>query len=173
MWTIQHADAWTQLQRTGLLRADPDRAWEGFRHAYDWMAAQMERRIGSAPEGVRTPLWAWYQWEGRRGPRDLRCSGYAARGTPMVQIEFEIPESQILLSEFDRWNVVLCGGNLRENGADLDRKPLCVEQTWERVFDLENWTPEWDFPPEEQSIQAVFWELRLEQVRKVRHFTAK
>ena len=109
LWTIQHADAWVVLERDGVLRADSRRGWTEFRFAYDWMAEQMGKRIGPPPDGVPVPLWAWYQWEGRRGPRDLRQSGYAPRGTPMVQIEFEIEESQELLSDFDRWNTVLGG----------------------------------------------------------------
>ena len=171
LWTIQHADAWAALQRDGVLRGDPERVWAEFQPAYDWMAARMEKRIGPPPEGVRVPLWAWYQWEGRRGARDLRQSGYARRGTPMVQIEFEIGESLALLSDFDRWHTVLCGGYLALDAQDPGTCP--VEASWERIFDLDHWTPGWDTPPEEQSIQAVFWELRLEQVRKVRHFIAK
>lgn len=171
LWTIQHADAWVALERDGVLRADSRRGWTEFRFAYDWMAEQMGKRIGPPPDGVPVPLWAWYQWEGRRGPRDLRQSGYAPRGTPMVQIEFEIEESRVLLSDFDRWHTVLGGGYLAVDGQDEQSCPL--EASWERVFDLDHWTPDWDTPPEEQSIQATFWELRLPQVRKVRHFFAK
>ena len=43
----------------------------------------------------------------------------------------------------------------------------------EHIFALDRWTPDWDAPPGEQSIQAVLWELRKEQIRRVRHFTAK
>ena len=42
-----------------------------------------------------------------------------------------------------------------------------------KIFDLDHWTPDWDTPPAEQSVQATFWELQLPQVRKVRHFIAK
>lgn len=173
LWTIQHADAWTALQHGGVLRGSPDRVWEDFRSAYDWMAVQLEQRIGPPPEGARYPLWAWYQWEGRRGRRDLRQSGYGLRGTPMVQIEFEIDAAQVLLSDFDRWNTVLGGGYLALDEADFEQRTSPVEATWERIFDLDRRTPGWDPPPEEQSVQAVFWELHLDQVRKVKHFTAK
>lgn len=94
----------------------------------------------------------------------------------MVQMELKIEESRVLLSDFDRRHTVLGGGYLALDEADFDRferKPGPVEPSWERVFDLERWTPDWDTPPEEQSIQAVFWELRLDQVRKVQHFIAK
>ena len=166
LWTLQHRDAWEELERTGVLRADPDRVWEDFRGAYDWMADQMRARIGPPPKGVRYPIWAWYQWEGQRRPMDLRRSGYAPRGTPMVRIEFEIDAAQVLLSEFDRWNIVL-GGGVPER-FEGDPAP-----SREHIFAPDRWTPGWDAPPGEQSIQAVLWELRKEQIRRVRHFTAK
>lgn len=166
LWTLQHRSAWEELQRTGVLRADPARVWADARAAYGWMADQMQKRIGPPPEGVRYPLWAWYQWEGRRRPMDLRLSGYAQRGTPMVRIEFGIDTDQVLLSEFDRWNIVLGGGV-------PERFPEDPAPSREWIFQLDRWTPDWDAPPEEQSIQACFWELRLDQVRQARHFLAK
>ena len=126
LWTMQHADAWTALQHDGVLRGSPDRFWADFRSAYDWMAAQLEQRIGPPPEGGRYPLWAWYQWEGRRGRRDLRQSGYGLRGTPMVQIEFEIDAARVLLSDFDRWNTVLGGGYLALDEADFEQRTSSV-----------------------------------------------
>lgn len=142
LWTIQHADVWEELQQTGVLHADPERADGAFRRAYDWMALQMCRRIGPPPEGVCYPLWAWYQWEGQRRRRDLRCSGYGPRGTPMVQITFEIDRDRILLSEFDRWHTVLSGGYLATDEQDWGRSRGCKpEPSWERIFDLDRWTP--------------------------------
>ena len=176
LWSIQAASAWETLQRTGVLRVDPARVPKEFRRAYGWMAQQMRSRIGPPPEGVRYPLWAWYQWEGQRRRRDLRCSGYAPRGTPMVQLTVELPQAQVLLSEFDRWHTVLGGGYLAEDEADWERfsgSPGPVEPSWERIFDLDRWMPGWDTPKEEQSVQATFWELRLEQVSRAEPFLAK
>lgn len=39
------------------------------------MANQMKMRIGNAPEGVTFPVWAWYQWEGKRKRPDMRIHG--------------------------------------------------------------------------------------------------
>ena len=90
LWTIQDEAAFEVFQKTGVLRADPNHLiFDGeFKDAYDWMASQMRQRIGPAPAGVQYPVWAWYQWEGKRKRMDLRQSGYAKRGTPMVQITF-------------------------------------------------------------------------------------
>ena len=68
----------------------------------------MKQRIGK-PENkdIVLPIWVWDQREGKRKRRDLRYSGYADRGTKMVQIEFEIPLKNVLLSDFDAWHLVL------------------------------------------------------------------
>lgn len=91
LWTIQDEAAFEVFEKTGVLRADPNHLlFDGdFQDAYQWMADQMRHRIGAAPEGVQYPVWAWYQWEGQRKRMDLRRSGYAKRGTPLVQITFE------------------------------------------------------------------------------------
>ncbi len=84
LWTIQHRDAYEQLKTDGVLRANEAFMFgaEQFRFAYDWIAKQMYEKIGVPPEGVHYPVWAWYQWEGKRKRCDLRYSGYAMRGTP-------------------------------------------------------------------------------------------
>lgn len=178
LWTIQHEDAFAELKRTGVLRADGAHLMFGgeYRRAYDWMAMQLRRRIGPPPEGARYPLWAWYQWEGARKRRDLRCSGYAPRGTPMVQLTFEIGEAEVLLSDFDAWHLVLAGDYLADSELDWENFRGGEAETaasWERIFDLDRHTPGWDTPPQERSIQAVFWELRWSQIRKTEHFIAK
>ncbi len=54
LWTIQDEAAFDVFQETGMLRADPSHLiFDGeFQAAYDWMAAQMHKRIGTAPAGV-------------------------------------------------------------------------------------------------------------------------
>jgi hypothetical protein len=43
---------------------------EDWRFEYDWMVEQMRIRIGNPPPGVRYPVWAWHQWEGKRKKPD-------------------------------------------------------------------------------------------------------
>lgn len=175
LWTIQTETAYERFQKTGLLRADPEHLlFDGdFRDAYEWMAAQMRKRIGPAPEGVAYPVWAWYQWEGKRKRMDLRCSGYAKRGTPMVQITFEADRRDFLLSEFDSWHSVLGNWYIADNEqdwdaflADKDRRSGEIVPSWDKIFDLNRYTPDWDTEPENQSVQATLWEIRMSQVKK-------
>ena len=182
LWTIQTEAAYEQFRKTGVLRADPEHLlFDGdFRESYAWIAAQMCKRIGPPPDGVAYPVWAWYQWEGTRKRRDLRCSGYAKRGTPLVQITFESERKDFLLSDFDAWHSVLNNCYIADNEqewdafcAEEDRRRGEIVPSWEKIFDLTRYTPDWAPEPEKKSVQATLWEIRMSQVKKVEHFLAK
>lgn len=183
LWTIQDEAAFEVFQKTGVLRADLNHLiFDGeFQPAYDWMVSQMRQRIGSAPAGVQYPVWAWYQWEGKRKRRDLRHAGYAKRGTPMVQITFEADTKDFLLSDFDAWHFVLANHYIADSEQDWDdfyanggeSKTDEIIASWNKVFDLNRDTPGWDPEPKFRTIQATLWEVRMSQVKKVEHFIAK
>ena len=142
------------------------------------------------------PLWAWYQWEGeqRRRP-DLRSSGHLPRGEQGVRIEFEIDANLVLLSDFELWHYALNYWYLPTSSAEGDTfemklaeqgssfyktKPLpdpvfdkAIRESWERIFNV-GWAEEdLAVPRAEKSIQAAFWGLPLESVRRVDEFTAR
>ena len=183
LWTIQHEEAYREFERTGILVANEKFLFCGdeLRFAYNWLSDQMRNRIGQPPEGVRYPVWAWYQWEGKRKRMDHRLSGYAKRGTPLVQITFEVDEDSFLLSDFDEWNNVLSNQYVANDEADLacfyeqnsHPKQRDVEPSWERIFNISHFMPGWDCEPEKKSIQATLWKINMAQVKKVEHFIAK
>ena len=183
LWTIQDEAAFEVFQKTGVLRADPSHLiFDGeFQPAYDWMVAQMRQRIGPAPAGVQYPVWAWYQWEGKRKRMDLRQSGYAKRGTPMVQITFEADTKDFLLSDFDAWHFVLNHDYIADNEQDWDdfhtidghQNTIEIIQSWDKIFDMDRDILNWNADPTARSIQATLWEIRMSQVKKVEHFIAK
>lgn len=183
LWTIQHIDAYRALKENGVLRANEQFLFcrDEFRFAYNWMSEQMRIRIGCPPDCIKYPVWAWYQWEGRRGRRDLRFSGYAKRGTPMVQLKIEADIQEILLSDFDDWHQVLNNCYLAGSEQDFDIFYASdhidwqheIEVSWEKIFDLKRCCPNWDTPLERKSIQAVLWEINLSRVRKAEFFIAK
>ena len=112
-----------------------------------------------------------------------------------VRIEFEIDGAFVLLSDFELWHYVLnywylppssaegqaFEAELAEHGLDFHRtKPLAdpvfdkaIRETWERIFDMEWAEEDLAVPRAEKSIQAAFWELALEDVRRVDQFTAR
>lgn len=196
LWTIQTLDAWQMLQQQGCLRAEL-RFVDQDRHIpYQWMVEQARQRIGPEPVGCQALIWAWYQWQDqqRRQP-DLRFRAHLPKQAAGVRLEIEVDDAQVLLSDFGRWQHVLNYWYLPESEADdaafaaeLGRRGLSVYQTkplpnpvyhericrsWLRIFDLD-WSDEYIARPRAQkSIQAVFWELHMDQVRHVQHFIAR
>ena len=173
LWSIQHRIAYENLQETGVLRANEQHLFceEEFRFAYDWMAEQMERRVGKAPEGVRYPIWAWYQWEGRRKRPDMRHHRrWGEPGTPIVLMTLEVPDELVLLSDFDMWHCVLGNGYLADTEEEEDpATEQEIRESWSRIFDWKRIQSNWAVP---KTTQATFWELRKDWVEKAEYFVS-
>ena len=183
LWTIQSIAAWKILQREQVLFADQRYSEALFLDAYKWMAKKMEYRIEPESEITSLPLWAWYQWEGKRRKPDLRSSGYLSKGQRGVRIEFEQSDKGVLLSDFELWHYVLNYWYLPRTVADgeafeaelsehnlsfFEMKPLPVsayhqriEDSWDRIFDLDWVDEEITHPFGKKSIQATFWKLHF------------
>lgn len=196
LWAIQTIDAWNALQRTGVLRANPNVIDDSMLAAYRWMVARMHERLGRSPEGCQFPIWAWYQWQGQnRCKPDLRSHAHLEKGSHGVRIEIEADETDVLLSDFELWHFVLNYWYLPESeaegelfdaelatvGLDFYRtKPLPdlkyhrrIEESWFRIFDLEWSAVGMTSQKEGKAIQGVLWELRKEQVSDMKEFVAR
>lgn len=193
LWTIQAVDAWKKFQQSGVLSGKRQYVDPYFLDAYQWLVEQMKTRIGPQPESDAFPIWAWYQWEGRKKKPDLRSGGYLPKGEWGVSIEFEVCDKRVLLSDFDLWHYVLNYWYLPRSLAEGDRfeaelaerglsfyasKPLPdinyhrqIVESWQRIFDLD-WHEE-EITARPKSIQATLWELRLDDVRAIRTFKAR
>ena len=187
LWIIQPEDVYEDLVKNGIYHCKPEKAfmYENCKEEYDWLASQMKQRVGLPPEGVTLPVWAWYQLEGARKKPDLRKErwGNGFFGEKFVSLECDIPDNEVLLSDFDSWSIILLNSLIswteEENEkieAQFDSLPEDEQkamkyQNWsERLFDLTPLDNGW--MTRGSSIQATFWELRHEQVREVRHFVA-
>lgn len=191
LWTIQTIPAWETLQAAGVLRAEPRLAEPDFAAAYRWMVAQMRQRLPRPSFAAKTPLWAWYQYRGPDRPRpDLRKRSHLPAGQRGVRIEFELADELVLLSDFELWHLVLNNWYLGESEADADAfdkladqegyplppdSPLnqVVRDSWTRIFDLDWSDPYFVHDVQRRAIQATFWELPLQAVRKADFFTAR
>jgi len=175
LWTIQHEHAYGKMEKTGVLRADKNYIFsEFFEKSYLWMSNQMEKRIGHAPEGVIFPVWAWYQWEGKRKRPDMRIHGrnWGEKGTPIVLLTIDVPEDCVLLSDFDYWHCVLNDGDII---FPYDETAVYSEaekrRSWENIFYIDC-----SFDGEEHHIlttQATLWEIKREWVKKAEHFISR
>lgn len=195
LWTIQTPDVWQTLQSQGVYRATeqgiPD---ESFEKPYRWMIQQLAQHV-QRPAKCYWPIWAWHQWEdrGKRKP-DLRASSHLEKGKTGVRMEIEVDEAKVLLSDFDLWHYVLNYWYLpttEKEGEDFEAevkrhglsfyetKPLPfpyhnrIENSWKKIFDLDWSAKDISCKRDHKSIQAVFWELRVDQVKNVDVFTAR
>lgn len=175
LWTIQHKAAYEEMLRTGVLRDNSAYIFEEFfRDSYDWMVEQMKKRIGNPPDGVELPVWAWYQWEGVRKRPDMRHHGRSSeKGVPIVLLTVDVPDDQVLLSDFDYWHVVLNDGELifpYDENAVYSKEER--QESWENIFDYEC-----TFDDGERTIglstQATMWEIKAEWVLKAEHFETR
>ncbi len=185
LWTIQPGEVWDLIQQTGVYRCNPvlsSMPEPEFAEKYQWLINQMIRRIGPPPEGVSYPVWAWHTQNGKRKKPDLRSErwGNGPGGENYVCIELEVPDDQVLLSDFNDWSLILCNGLLADSEAEADRLDAYYEtlapdaqisfrdRNWEKAFDTAPFNNGWTIRGE--CIQATFWELRKEMIRDVRFF---
>lgn len=197
LWTIQPAAVYQQIQDMGLFRCNPDRCWwmepdedpvfeksmlRMFGDSYDWLVRQMEKRIGPRPDGVRYPVWAWYQFAWKKKP-DLRKERWSngSPGEKQACIFLDVPDDLVLLSDFGNWHHVLNGWPILDTEEESERydaweesvteaeKRVFLDTNWERIFETEPFDN--GYTSRGADIQATFWELKKEHVRGVRFFT--
>lgn len=180
LWTIRPVSDYEILRRDGVYRTNPALVDEHRLSAYHWIASELAKRTQPLPH-TSLPVWAWYHAHGANKPKpDLRQSGHLPKGEKGVRIEFTIPKEMVLLSNFDAWHSVLndwCFALDDDEYEHYERLEQTLppdefqgikEQTWQKIFDL-SLIPD----PTTYEIQAVFWELRLDWVKKVDFFTAR
>ena len=110
LWTIQPERIYCFILKTGQYTCDPGQVvMSEFTKMYDWLALQMKERIGEPPEGIIYPVWAWHTQSSKHQKPDLRSerwsNGYD--GDKFVCLEIEVPDEQVLVSDYDLWSLIL------------------------------------------------------------------
>lgn len=185
LWTMQPIEVYDVLLKDGVFRCDPAKIPEpSFAASYGWLIDKLDKK-DKKPNNVQLPIWAWYRYDGKEKKPDLRHSAFGVHGEKMVCIELEIPENKVLLSDFDAWHYVLndwwldgshCEEDWDKNHAwfqtlSSDEQNKIKVQSWEKIFDIMPYKNEWT--SKGYYVQAVFWELKKEYIKKVQHFTAR
>ena len=189
LWTIQPVEVYEILMRDGLFTCDPKKASEPtFFDAYNWLVKKLEEKYPK-PKNVQYPIWAWFRFNSKEKKPDLRHSCYGPRGEKMVCLELEVPDEKVLLSDFDLWHFPLNNwwlddcfhdGYYEEDydknhkwfkslSEDEQRKEK--EKSWEQIFNIEPYENDWI--SRGKYVQAVFWVLKKEYVKKAKRFTAR
>ncbi|QQZ08494.1 DUF3841 domain-containing protein [Heyndrickxia vini] len=172
VYTVQHLVAYRKMREQGFLVGDEKYVWEEFKEPYHWMMKQMEKRI-EGYNAIDYPIWLW------RTRVDRNSSGLFPRGTKGVILTLEIPDDQILWSDFNLWHCVLNNGSVtgsEEEENILEESGKDIQYTWERIFDFDwfrNADPKWVGKYDEFNLQGVTPKITLDMVKKVTRFIAK
>lgn len=196
LWTIQGIGIYEQLQREGIAycRKPSMGDDEVFMYAYNWMANQMRERIGEPPlKEIIFPMWAWYQYDSAKSKKPPKSILDVPKGVS-AYMEIEVPDKDVLLSEFSNWHAVLNQCPLsewktifkktdlldKEAGRILDFKEYPeeiqkdIEKSWEAVFDLDRRDKDVGRTHKrKRSIQATFWALYPEYIVSVEFLERK
>lgn len=186
LWTVQSYNVYEVLRTTGIYRCNSDLSSlleeDTFVNAYEWISEKMKSQIGNPPDNVKFPVWAWYKVDGQHQRPDMRTFGMRVF-QKSVLMEIEIPDNQVLLSDFDLWHIVLNdtiyykassieGISYEKWDAETDKedeyynslsneeKIIYKQNSWERII-YTNTNNLSDF------VQATFWELKKEQIKKI------
>jgi hypothetical protein len=195
LWTIQPVEFYDELIINGKIHCFEKNIDSHFNEPFSWMIAQMESRIGKRPNKSIYPIWSWYQYKNSESKRpDLRASGLLSKGTKGVRIEFEKPESKILLSDFNLWHYVLNYWHIVDNkkqelkfdellkmlslkftdkGKYTPELKNILENSWNKIFDMNYYSSYTADVFNRKKIQATFWTLKSTEIVKVDFFNAK
>lgn len=187
LWTIQPEEVYNIVINNGVFRCDPNHndVEHFFKNSYEWLVKEMEKRIGKKPDNIIFPIWAWHTRYGKHKKPDLRQTGYGLKGKEYILIEIEVPDNQVVLTDYDAWHYVLndwyLGASTCEEEYDkesewldsLDHNTIEIEKkkSWQRIFDISPFQNNW--VSRGQFIQATFWELKKEYIINARKFTAR
>lgn len=208
LWTIQPYNLWEDFQKEKIFYTKKplhlyDKEWSTFewRMSYAWMIVQMRKRIGPAPKGIKWPVWAWFQYlDSTKRKPDLRYSEFK-KHEKSVRIEIEIPDDEVLLSDYSLWHLPLNKGPIyktMKEDKDFDRRleefigielhkypsnkpypePFHSEmlKSWELIFEMKKFTRSKYCGVDtfkEKMIQATFWKFTIDQVRDFTVFGGK
>lgn len=136
--TVQPAANWRMLSSTGRLAwpdicTDPAEVCTLGVEAYRWMAKELFSRGRAA--SVQGLIWGWYRLPGWMSWRfDLPT----CPSDEEVVLTLRVPRERVLLSWFEPWEDVLCGGAVASTReaweCDADLPPSQLRATWTRVF---------------------------------------
>jgi len=191
LYTIQSEEVVNKLMNEGSVHCEVNKSEyynedEHFNKGYRWMSKKLTEKVGYK-KGIYLPLWAWFKYNGKEGYDPYEFDNKS--GKKYFVIKFEIPDNEVLLSDYNSWNNILCGNHFNnakteEEWIKLEEYYLKIveqygfekyekekEKSWEGIFDVE--PIETDFYSQGQYVQAVFWEIRKDMVLEINEFIPK
>lgn len=181
LYTIQSTIFYENLLDDGIAYCEhTSRAAVELMESYLWMANQLSQKVPCPKDGI-LPIWAWYQYS-FKNPQPPFSPGIMDCGigtNEAVYLEIEVPDEEVLLSDADLWHDRV----INQEHVCNKRSPLAmkisqlekeagrilffedfpeslqevIRESWNNIFTLSDIT---------KSIQAVFWSLRKEHIKR-------
>ena len=180
--TIQPDEVIELLNKNGeyccseKLAVNPAENSDVFIKPYEWMANQMIKRNILPPHGVRFPIWGWYRYNNK--PAEINTISKEEENTELNYIILDIPDEQVLLSDFDQWHFVLNNMWIDDSTSKKefdensrwfhrlkkDEQEIIKQESWQKIFDI---TPRKTGLQKDGSfwcsygeyVQATFWKI--------------
>lgn len=183
LWTIQNLLVLERLRTTGFISAKLPESEDRYSSVADkWMTKRLNL---STPFCCDYPIWGWFRYSESTSRPDLRCKWLLPRGTRGCLLKIDIPDSEVLLSQFEMWTWVMRGqllplncddkqcscNNISKTPHDINSRK--VSDSWEAIFDLNAGCEMFWGLRDSRAIQACFPVLRIEHVKDIRLFTAR
>lgn len=181
LWTTQPVSALEQIDATGVFRCDPSRSFnltkpDSLRKPYQWLMERMRERISEPPKGVVSPIWAWHTWDYERRCPEPDSPAFLLRTEEKALLTLDVPESELVLTDFDAWQGVMMGGYVSgaRTAEECDREADwldglhgalledAIRRSWDNVFLID--TIRESSIVRGRYVQATFWEIREEYV---------
>ena len=174
LYTFQSESRWQELIEKGYLVSDTDNILdEHFLGSYSWLEEKMKQLLPLPEYNCLHPIWAWYRYNNKLRPT-LR--GQLHKNEIGYLIKFQIEDHKVLLSDFDKWHLVLNATEkeLKEKKTIFDLEDFDQDDISNLIgegFEIEdnkiicNWN---NIILNKEStvgtIQATFWCLKKEQI---------
>ena len=181
LWTRQPTKLYEEILRTGKYTFDKTKEpmRNDYEQAYLWLEEQM-KSVGIVRKNPDDPLvWAWHTYACEHICPPLDNVDVWTYPRDEVMLEVEVPDDQVMLSDFDKWHDVLnnwyCNSGLNEDDFDremdwfellpLKKQEVVKKESWKRIFDTTRFYNGW--ASNGYYVQATFFGLTKDQIRRV------
>ena len=79
-------------------------SFQDFQTSYDWLESKMHELLPKPEIECKHPVWAWFRYNNKNKPT---LKGQIEKGKIGYLIKFEIDDNLVLLSDFNKWNLIL------------------------------------------------------------------
>lgn len=181
--TYQKKEAYDKLINEGVLKITEEERTKtlpytmtgvaNIKDAYQYIIDNM-KDVEGYEEGIISPIWAWYRWEGEKTSPASNDEHYQGE----LRITIEVDKKRVLLSDFDKFAAIfndsyLPKTKLHRKYYDKHYKKYTdedIKKTWKYIFKTFHLFGGYShFSFKNRSIQATLWKITKEDIVEVKY----